>query len=58
MKIGYLNNRMEGNTLIYDNISCDIPSLLSRIGTKINGISHLNDCETHLACRGPEYNRK
>ena len=38
MKIGYLNNRIKERTPIYDNISCDVPNLLSGVGTKINGI--------------------
>lgn len=47
----HLSNQEKERTPIYDNISCDVANLLSKIGTKINWISHLNDCTTHLAFR-------
>ena len=38
----HLNNQKKEGTPIYDNSSCDVANLLSRIGTKINSILYLN----------------
>ena len=38
--------RKKERTPIYDNIFCDVSNLLSRIGTKINGILHPNTSTT------------
>ena len=54
----HLNTQKKERTPIYDNISCGVPNLLSRIGTKINGVPHINsNCETHLAFRTTVENR-